>query len=103
MKATRNRNKLDIIPNLLLIFHLIFQGDKGYCYIPYNYVTNIDYCFDVWTVRQLATDDYGQDHWDNTDSVDYQQSKNSDDENNNDDNHVIQNIDEDDDKDVAAK
>ncbi|CAF3651412.1 unnamed protein product [Rotaria socialis] len=78
-------------------------GDKGYCYIPYKYVTNIDYCFDVWTVRQLATDDYGQDHWDNTDSVDYQQSKNSDDENNKDDNHVIQNIDEDDDKDVTAK
>jgi C1A family cysteine protease len=74
----------------------MFQGDKGYCYIPYEYVTNSDYCFDVWTVRQLTTDDFGQEHWDTVDSVDFQQRNNNDDENNNDDNHGIQNIEEDD-------
>ena len=48
-----------------------FQGDKGYCYIPYNYVTNTNLCFDAWTVRKVATNDFGQDHWDNDDSIDY--------------------------------
>ena len=28
-------------------------------------------CFDAWTVRQLASDDFGQEHWDNDDSVNY--------------------------------
>jgi len=74
----------------------MFQGDKGYCYIPYKYVTNSEYCFDVWTVRQLTTDDFGQEHWDTVDSVDFQQCNNNDDENNNDANHSIQTIEEDD-------
>ncbi|CAF0884041.1 unnamed protein product [Rotaria sordida] len=48
-----------------------YWGDYGYCYIPYAYMTNPDLCFDAWTVRQLASDDFGQDYWDNDDSVDY--------------------------------
>jgi hypothetical protein len=72
----------------------MFQGDQGYCYIPYDYLANTDYCFDVWTIRKLATDDFGQDHWDNDDSTDYRQA--NDDDNDNDDNHSIENNDEDD-------
>ena len=37
-------------------------------------MTNQKFCFDVWTIRQLASDDFGQDHWDNDDSVDYHQA-----------------------------
>ncbi|CAF0856504.1 unnamed protein product [Adineta steineri] len=48
-----------------------YWGDNGYCYIPYDYMTDPNLCFDMWTVRQLASDDFGQDHWDNYDSVDY--------------------------------
>ncbi|CAF1007465.1 unnamed protein product [Adineta steineri] len=54
-------------------------GDKGYCYIPYDYIANSDYCFDVWTVRKMETDDFGQDHWDQDDSTDYRQMSNDDD------------------------
>ncbi|CAF5218087.1 unnamed protein product, partial [Rotaria magnacalcarata] len=28
-------------------------------------------CFDAWTVRQLTSDDFGQDDWDRNDAVDY--------------------------------
>ncbi len=68
---------------------MIFQGDQGYCYIPYNYVANPEYCFDVWTIRKVETDDFGQDHLDQNDSIDYRQNANSgggdddDDDNNN--------------------
>lgn len=34
-------------------------------------MTNPGLCFDVWTVRQLATDDFGREHWDSDDNVDY--------------------------------
>jgi C1A family cysteine protease len=61
-----------------IVIMYFFQGDKGYCYIPYDYITNSDLCFDVWTVRKVATDDFGQDHWDNDDSIDYRQTDNSD-------------------------
>ncbi|CAF1273540.1 unnamed protein product, partial [Didymodactylos carnosus] len=46
-------------------------GDHGYCYIPYDYMTNSNYCFDAWTVRKLDSHDLGSDHWDNQDEVDY--------------------------------
>jgi hypothetical protein len=74
----------------------MFQGDQGYCYIPYDYLTNTDYCFDAWTIRKLATDDFGQDNWDNDDSVNYQYANNDYDNDNDDDDHWIENNDEDD-------
>ncbi|CAF3373550.1 unnamed protein product [Rotaria socialis] len=49
-----------------------YWGDNGYCYIPYAYMTNQNLCFDAWTVRQLASDDFSQDNWDYNDTVDYQ-------------------------------
>ncbi|CAF1461746.1 unnamed protein product [Didymodactylos carnosus] len=53
-------------------------GDNGYCYIPYDYMTNTDYTFDAWTIRKLSSDDFGQDAWDNDDSVDYTQNAGND-------------------------
>ena len=50
---------------------LFLQGDQGYCYIPYDYMTNPDLCFDAWAVRQLANDSFGKQHWDQADSINY--------------------------------
>ncbi|CAF3348813.1 unnamed protein product [Rotaria sp. Silwood1] len=74
-------------------------GDKGYCYIPYDYITNTEYCFDVWTVRKVAIDDFGQDHWDQDDSIDYQQNFNPDNDNDDGNNRTIEDLDNDDDGD----
>ena len=52
----------------------VFKGAQGYCYIPYEYLTNPNLCFDVWTIRQIATDDFGREHWDNSDRINYLQS-----------------------------
>jgi C1A family cysteine protease len=79
---------------LIVIVHSSFQGDKGYCYIPYDYITNSDLSFDIWTIRKVATDDFGQDHWDNDDSTDYTQSNNQDDFDEN--NQTIEDLDDDD-------
>ena len=51
----------------------LFQGDKGYCYIPYDYITNPRLCFDVWAVRRLATDSFSREHWDTMDFENYTQ------------------------------
>jgi len=32
-------------------------GDKGYCYFPYEYITNADLCSDFWTIRSIAPTD----------------------------------------------
>lgn len=32
-------------------------GDKGYCYFPYDYITNKDLCSDFWTIRSIAPTD----------------------------------------------
>lgn len=29
-------------------------GDHGYCYIPYNYLCNSNYTYDVWTIRTIT-------------------------------------------------
>lgn len=36
-------------------------------------MTDPNLCFDIWTVHQIASDDFGQDNWDNDDSVNYYQ------------------------------
>ena len=47
------------------------KGDKGYCYMPYEYLTNKRLCFDLWTVRQIANDNFSNDNWDCEDIIDY--------------------------------
>ncbi|CAF1483212.1 unnamed protein product [Adineta steineri] len=46
-------------------------GDKGYCYIPYDYIVNPKLCFDVWVIRQFDNDDMGNEHWHVTDTMHY--------------------------------
>ncbi|CAF2373576.1 unnamed protein product [Rotaria sp. Silwood2] len=66
-------------------------------------MTNNDYCFDVWTIRKVATNDFGQDHWDTDDFIDYQQNYNPDDDNDDDNNRSIEDLDNDDDADDKGK
>ncbi len=44
-------------------------------------MTNTKYAFDPWAVRKLETDDMGHEHWDEADTVDYQEDSESEDEN----------------------
>ena len=46
-------------------------------------MTNTDLRSDVWTMRKVATDDFGQEHWDADDVRDDRQSDDSDEETNN--------------------
>ncbi len=63
----------------------VLQGDKGYCYIPYGYLTDSDFCYDPWTIRKLETNDMGHEHWDDDDSVDYQRDDEEDEDEGDDD------------------
>ncbi|CAF3721088.1 unnamed protein product [Adineta steineri] len=69
-------------------------GDRGYCYIPYDYLSDPDLCFDSWTIRKVSGDDIGQDHWDYNDDTDYQSNANN--YGDDDSNGTIQHFDEDD-------
>lgn len=33
-------------------------GDRGYCYIPYDYMANRNYCSDCWTIRAVSDLDF---------------------------------------------
>jgi C1A family cysteine protease len=38
-------------------------GDEGYCYIPYAYMTNPDYCRSCWTIRAVTDVDFTSGVW----------------------------------------
>ncbi|CAF2524381.1 unnamed protein product [Rotaria sp. Silwood2] len=71
-------------------------GDQGYCYIPYDYMTNRDFCFDAWTIRKLMNNDFSKEHWFFDDGINYLDSNTNryfndiDD----DDDHIIEKLDE---------
>ncbi|CAF1352946.1 unnamed protein product [Adineta ricciae] len=46
-------------------------GDRGYCYIPYDYIGNDKLCDIAWTVKNLGVATMGNDGWDDEDEVDY--------------------------------
>ncbi len=46
-------------------------GDKGYCYIPYEYMTNPDLCWDCWTIKAVTDLDFSPDVWCEDDEQDY--------------------------------
>ncbi|CAF1649392.1 unnamed protein product [Adineta ricciae] len=75
-------------------------GDQGYCYIPYDYMTNPELCFDAWAVRKLSNDSFGKEHWDNVDAINYLKAAvmelMSMDNGNDDDNLAIEQVAEDD-------
>ncbi|GAB4358219.1 MAG: hypothetical protein Fur0042_27670 [Cyanophyceae cyanobacterium] len=33
-------------------------GDRGYCYIPYGYLSNPEYCWDCWSIRSVSDLDF---------------------------------------------
>ncbi|CAF0820582.1 unnamed protein product [Adineta steineri] len=78
-------------------------GEQGYCYIPYEYMTNRELCFDAWTIRKLNNPDkFSKQHWDNVDAINYLRAAvislmSADGSNNNDeDNCIIEQIPEED-------
>ncbi|MEH2060531.1 MAG: C1 family peptidase, partial [Nostoc sp.] len=38
-------------------------GDQGYCYIPYDYITNSELNGDCWTIKSVTDLDLSQDVW----------------------------------------
>ncbi len=42
-------------------------GDRGYCYIPYSYMTNPDLCWDCWTIRAVSDLDFSANVWEEDD------------------------------------
>lgn len=38
-------------------------GDGGYCYIPYDYMTNPELCFDLWKIKGTTDVDLSEDVW----------------------------------------
>jgi C1A family cysteine protease len=46
-------------------------GDKGYCYIPYEYMTDPDLCWDCWTIKAVTDLDFSPDVWYEDDDQDY--------------------------------
>ncbi|CAF1299405.1 unnamed protein product, partial [Rotaria sp. Silwood1] len=47
-------------------------GDKGYCYIPYEYMANPNYCYQIWAIRNAEIDDLLNENWkDSDDSINY--------------------------------
>jgi hypothetical protein len=41
----------------------MFQGDKGYLYIPYRYMTDTNYVSDVFVVKKFSKIEFNHDHW----------------------------------------
>ncbi|CAF1374106.1 unnamed protein product [Adineta steineri] len=46
-------------------------GDRGYCYIPYDYLGSTDLCNSAWTVKNLGIAKMTQEGWQEDDEVDY--------------------------------
>ncbi|CAF4330242.1 unnamed protein product, partial [Adineta steineri] len=46
-------------------------GEKGYCYIPYDYITSPTFCHEAYAIRKVENDDFGQDNWCWQDSENY--------------------------------
>lgn len=42
-------------------------ADGGYCYIPYEYMTNPDLCFECWKIKGTTDFDLSEDIWDQED------------------------------------
>ncbi|MBM0743837.1 C1 family peptidase [Phormidium sp. CLA17] len=38
-------------------------GEEGYCYVPYSYMTNPEYCQELWAVRAVSDLDFSQGVW----------------------------------------
>jgi C1A family cysteine protease/uncharacterized tellurite resistance protein B-like protein len=45
-------------------------GDGGYCYIPYDYMTNPDLCFDCWKIKGTTDVDLSEEVWQDEEEFD---------------------------------
>lgn len=41
----------------------VIQGDKGYIYMPYRYMTDLNLVYDAYTIQKFSSIDLGQAHW----------------------------------------
>jgi C1A family cysteine protease len=41
----------------------VLQGDKGYLYIPYRYMTDRNLTADVFVIKKFSNIELGDDHW----------------------------------------
>ncbi len=46
-------------------------GDRGYCYIPYDYLADPELCWDCWAIHQVTDLDYSEDIWEEEDETLY--------------------------------
>jgi hypothetical protein len=77
-----------------------YQGDKGYCYVPYEYMANKKLCNEAWTVKKLAVEDMGQDVWEEDDEVDYLEDEEDEEEDDDDEDDAdIEEVEEEDESD----
>jgi hypothetical protein len=62
-------------------------------------MTNSDLCFDAWTIRKVANDNFGQEHWHFHDTINYLEGLENQlfANNRDDDDRAIKHIDENDD------
>ena len=71
------------------------QGDKGYCYIPYSYMTDPKLCRNPYAVRALNTEDMGREGWEEDDNSDYEYNTDEDSEDDDDEEDDFEFIEED--------
>jgi len=56
-------------------------GDRGYCYIPYDYMTNPEYCWDCWTIKGVSELDFTpEEMWYDDDEIDLEDDGEDDDD-----------------------
>lgn len=46
-------------------------GDRGYCYIPYDYLANPEYCGDCWSIQSVSDLDFSADISDEEDDEEF--------------------------------
>ncbi|CAF2969978.1 unnamed protein product [Rotaria sp. Silwood2] len=73
----------------LKTFGFQHKGEKRYCYISYDYMTNPTLCFQLFAIHQVEIDDIGHENWDNNDSIDLHPD-NADQEEDDDDYEIIE-------------
>lgn len=54
-------------------------GDGGYCYIPYDYLTDRELCWDCWAIHQVTDLDYSEEVWEDEDDVLYDEDEDDED------------------------
>jgi C1A family cysteine protease len=74
-------------------------GDQGYCYIPYEYMTNPELCWDCWAIRNVSDLDFTSGVWDDDDEDDDYYDYDEDDYDNDDYEYEYEDDDEDEDED----